>query len=145
MLIILRPFYLPILKRKNWTCNCHLFKSYSFFDKLMASYSLNERNNENIEMIMTTIKELVTKKLGLLINIVFSQDHKNWFISLKIKEEDSDSLRHFQLLVKNLQRILSYQDIEDIPLDIVESFSQTLLSTPELNNQIHKLVLKHFS
>jgi len=42
----------------------------------MASYSLNERNNKNLAMIMITIKELVTKKLGLLINIVFSQDQK---------------------------------------------------------------------
>jgi hypothetical protein len=96
-------------------------------------------------MIMITIKELVTKKLGLLINIVFSQDHKNWFSSLKIKEEDSDSLKHFQQLVSDVQRLLAYSDIQDIPLDTVESFCQNLLSTPELNNQIHKLVLKHFS
>jgi hypothetical protein len=111
----------------------------------MASYSLNERNNDNIEMIMSTIKELVTKKLGLLINILFSQDQRNWFVSLKIKEEDTESLKHFQFLLKNVQRLLSYSNIDDIPLDAVESFSQTLLSTPELNNQIHKLVLKHFS
>ncbi len=111
----------------------------------MASYSLNERDNDNVDLIMSTIKDLVTKKLGLLINIVFSQDHKNWFSSLKIKEEDQQSLRHFQLLVKYVNQLVSINDIEDIPLELVENFCQTLLSTPELNNQIHKLVLKHFS
>ena len=111
----------------------------------MASYSLNERDYVNLELIMNTIKELVTKKLGLLINIVFSQDQKSWFSSLKIKEEDHQSLKHFQLLIQNVNQLLSFYEIEDIPLETVDSFCQTLLSTPELNNQIHKLILKHFS
>ena len=111
----------------------------------MASYSLNERENATLGFIMSTIKELVTKKLGLLINIVFSQDQKSWFSSLKIKEEDLKSLKHFQQLIQNINQLMSFYDIEDIPLEIVDSFCQTLLSTPELNNQIHKLIFKHFS
>lgn len=111
----------------------------------MASYSLNEKDIDNVELIMSTIKELVTKKLGLLINIIFSQDQKNWFSSLKIKDEDQQSQKHFQLLAKYATQVISIPEIEDIPLEIVEDLCQTLLSTPELNNQIHKLVLKHFS
>lgn len=118
---------------------------FRFFEKLMASYSLNEKGSDNVESIMSTIKELVTKKLGLLINIIFSQDHKNWFSSLKIRDEDQQSLNHFQLLVKYASQIVTIPEIEDIPLELVEDLCQTLLSTPELNNQIHKLVLKHFS
>ena len=34
--------------------------------------------------------------------------------------------------------------LQDIPEDKVELFGQTLLSTPELNNQINKLVMKRF-
>lgn len=110
----------------------------------MTSYSVYEKDNENIENILTTIKDLVSKKLALLISIIFNKDQQNWFISLKIKEEDSQTTKHYNNLVTLMTQISSYKNIQDVPENLIENFGQNLLSTPELNTQINKLVLKHF-
>ena len=39
---------------------------------------------------------------------------------------------------------MQFDKIQEIPEELVETFGQTLLSTPELNNQINKLVMKRF-
>lgn len=39
---------------------------------------------------------------------------------------------------------VNYSNIQDVPGNLIETFGQTLLSTPELYAQINKLVLKHF-
>jgi hypothetical protein len=93
---------------------------------------------------MANIKELVGKKLALLINILFNRDQQNWFISLKIKEEDQGSIKHYSSLINLMNNMLTYTNIAELPENLVENFCQTLLSTPELNSQINKLVLKHF-
>jgi hypothetical protein len=110
----------------------------------MTSYSVYEKDNENIENILATIKDLVSKKLALLISIIFNQDQQNWFVSLKIKEEDSQNRKHYGALIGLMTQISSYNNLGEIPESVVENFGQTLLSTPELNTQINKLVLKHF-
>lgn len=103
-----------------------------------------EKDNENIENTITTIKDLVGKKLALLISIIFNKDQQNWFISLKIKDGDSQNLRHYSGLVSLMNQMSNYNTLKEIPENLIENFGQTLLSTPELNNQINKLVLKHF-
>jgi hypothetical protein len=110
----------------------------------MTSYSIYEKDNENIENILTTIKDLVGKKLALLISIIFNKDQQNWFISLKIKEEDSQNMKHYGNLINLMIQITSFNNVQDIPENLIENFAQSLLSTPELNTQINKLVLKHF-
>ena len=42
-----------------------------------------------------------------------------------------------------MTQISSYKP-EDVPEELIENFGLTLLSTPELNTQINKLVLKYF-
>ena len=110
----------------------------------MTSYSLYEKDNENIESILSSIKELVSKKLALLISIIFNQDQQNWFISLKIKEEDSLNKKHYSSLLNQMNQMTGFGNIQEIPENLIEEFASTLLSTPELNSQINKLVLKHF-
>ena len=40
--------------------------------------------------------------------------------------------------------MMQFDKLQEIPEELVETFAQTLLSTPELNNQINKLVMKRF-
>jgi hypothetical protein len=109
----------------------------------MNSYSVYERDIENIENILTTIKDLVGKKLALLISIIFNQDQNNWFVSLKIKEEDLNNKKHYSNLISLMTQMNSYKP-EEVPEELLENFGLTLLSTPELYTQINKLVLKYF-
>ena len=109
----------------------------------MNSYSVYEKDIENIENNLTTIKDLVSKKLGLLISIIFNQDQNNWFVSLKIKDEDLGNRKHYSNLITLMTQMCQYRP-EVVPEELVENFGLTLLSTPELNTQINKLVLKYF-
>jgi hypothetical protein len=86
----------------------------------------------------------VSKKLALLISIIFNGDQQNWFISLKIKEEDSANKKHYSSLSTLVNQILNFNQPEDVPDILIENFGQNLLSTPELIIQINKLVMKHF-
>ena len=115
-----------------------------FFDKLLTSYSVYEKSNSNVKEIMASIKELVSKKVNLLIKILFDMDEKGWFNSLKLPETDKDAKEYFVQLTGMINDMLQIPKLHDIPEDKVELFGQTLLSTPELNNQINKLVMKRF-
>ena len=109
-----------------------------FFEKLLSSYTVYEKDNINVENILNNIKELVGRKLTLLINIIFNRDQTNWFVSLKIKDEDNQSLKHYGNLIDLLDMMLSY-NVNNVPEKLIQSFSQGILSTPELNIQINKL------
>lgn len=110
----------------------------------MTSYPTNDRKKEEIEQTLVTIKDLVGKKLALLISIILNQDQENWFISLKIKEEDAENKIHYASLQTFVMDMFNYNSIADVPENIIEEFGQTLLSTPELINQINRLIIKHF-
>lgn len=111
----------------------------------MTAYSINERGNEQMEAILSDIKELVVKKLALLLNFIFNNDQKNWFISLKIRENDVESIKHYNDISNQVNNaLLSFKSIEEIPESLIENFAQRLLGTPELLTQINKLVLKYF-
>jgi hypothetical protein len=115
-----------------------------FFDKLLTSYMVYEKSKNNVEEIMAGIKELVSKKVNLLIKILFDGDEKAWFNSLKLNETDKDAKDYFVNLNGMIYEMLQIEKLSDIPENKVELFGQTLLSTPELNNQINKLVMKRF-
>ena len=110
----------------------------------MTSYSLNDKANEQMETVLSEIKELVIKKLALLLNFIFNFDQKNWFISLKIKDNDIESLKHYNNISNQVNMLLNYKSLEDIEEHLIENFAQCLLGTPELLTQINKLVLKYF-
>lgn len=115
-----------------------------FFDKLLTSYMVYEKSKNNVAEIMSNIKDLVSKKVNLLIKILFDGDEKGWFNSLKLKETDKEAKEYFVSLTGMINDMLQIEKLQDIPENMVELFGQTLLSTPELNNQINKLVMKRF-
>ena len=110
----------------------------------MTSYTSYEKNNEQIQKIMANIKDLVSKKLNILINILFNKDKYGWISSLKIHEEDIESIKHYEELIYMINKMIEMENVKEIPSDKIEEFSQSLLITPELINQINKLILKHF-
>ena len=115
-----------------------------FFQKLLSLYMVYEKSKNNIEEILASIKDLVSKKVNLLINILFDQDEKAWFNSLKLNETDKDGKEYFQKLTTMINEMMKFENLKDIPEEMVQNFAETLLCTPELNSQINKLVLKRF-
>ena len=115
-----------------------------FFEKLLTSYTVHEKSKNNVEDILTNIKELVSKKVNLLIKILFSQDEKGWFNSLKLKEDDKAAKEYYIKLTGMIQEMMKFENLQEIPENMVEAFGETLLTTPELNSQINKLVMKKF-
>ena len=115
-----------------------------FFEKLLTSYSINEKNKITIEETLSNIKDLVSKKVNLLIKILFAQDEKGWYNSLKLKEDDKDAKEYYIKLTGMIEELMKFDKIQEIPENMIKTFGETLLSTPELNSQINKLVLKKF-
>ena len=115
-----------------------------FFQKLLSLYMVYEKNKTNVEEILASIKDLVSKKVNLLIKILFDQDEKAWFNSLKLKETDKDGKEYYDKLTGMINEMLKFENLKDIPEEMVQNFGETLLYTPELNSQINKLVLKRF-
>jgi hypothetical protein len=110
----------------------------------MTSYTSYEKSNENIQKIMSNIKDLVSKKLNILINLLFNKDKYGWISSLKISEDDEQSIRHYEDLIYMINKMTEIDPVKDIPNSMIENFSQSLLLTKELIVQINKLILKHF-
>ena len=115
-----------------------------FFQKLLSLYMVYEKNKNNVEEILASIKDLVSKKVNLLIKILFDQDEKGWFNSLKLKETDKDGKEYYEKLTDMINEMMKFENLKDIPEEMVQNFGETLLYTPELNSQINKLVLKRF-
>ena len=115
-----------------------------FFEKLLSLYMVYEKAKNNVEEILASIKDLVSKKVNLLIKILFDQDEKGWFNSLKLKENDKDGKEFYDKLTGMIDEMMKYENLKDIPESMVQNFGETLLYTPELNSQINKLVLKRF-
>ena len=115
-----------------------------FFKKLLSLYMVYEKNQNNVEEILASIKDLVSKKVNLLIKILFDQDEKGWFNSLKLEETDKDAKEYYMKLTEMINEMMKFENLKDIPEEMVKSFGETLLSTPEFNSQINKLVLKRF-
>ena len=115
-----------------------------FFEKLLTSYSINEKNKITIEETLSNIKDLVSKKVNLLIKILFAEDEQGWYNSLKLKEDDKDAKEYYIKLTGMIEELMKFDKIQEIPENMIKTFGETLLTTPELNSQINKLVLKKF-
>ena len=116
-----------------------------FFGKLLSLYMVYEKNDINdVEEILKGIKDLVSKKINILINILFNKDEKGWFNSLKLKETDKEGKEYYDKLTNMIDKMMNYENLIDIPENMIRNFGETLLYTPELNSQINKLVLKRF-
>ncbi|MCQ2818839.1 MAG: hypothetical protein MJ252_16360 [archaeon] len=115
-----------------------------FFSRLLSSYSNYEKSSQQIEETLASIKDLVSKKVNLLISLLFDGNESGWLKSLKVDSSSEEALKYFSKLTEYIEEMMSYDKLTDIKEDLVEGFSQTLLSTPELSNQINKLVMKRF-
>ena len=123
---------------------CIVKISSILFMKLLTSYTVQEKDKNNVEEILSNIKDLVSKKVNLLIKILFSLDERGWFNSLKLSEDDKDAKEYYIKLTSMIQEMLKYEKLQEIPENMIENFGETLLTTPELNSQINKLVMKKF-
>ena len=85
-----------------------------FFDKLLTSYMVYEKSKNNVAEIMSNIKDLVSKKVNLLIKILFDGDEKGWFNSLKLKETDKEAKEYFVSLTGMINDMLQIEKLQDI-------------------------------
>lgn len=111
---------------------------------MLKSYSSYVNNTQNIDLIISNIKDTIAKKLVLLINILFKEDKKAWDSVLNITTTDSDISKHYEQLIKIIKFMVNIQNLNEIPVSLIENFSQNLLLTPELNIEINKLILNNF-
>lgn len=109
----------------------------------MQAYTVNEKDSNKIEKILANLKEIVGKKLILLINHIFNNDKNQFFESLRINQDDPENISHFNLLNNKKEDIIRFP-VEEVPNELLENFGQALLSTNELTIQINKLVFKNF-
>lgn len=110
----------------------------------MKSYSKIVNNNEYVNSALSEIKEIISNKLDLLINILFNEDKLTWFGVLNISEIDPDASKHYEQFIKIIKFMDNIPSIQEIPISLVENFSQNLLLTPELNIQINKMIKLKF-
>jgi len=115
-----------------------------FFDRIMESYSYSEKENEFIDKTIANIKDLVAKKMNVLINILFNQDKEKWYNSLQIKDPNEEQTNHYNTLIQNINKLVD-SDVNNPQEVLIESVGQDLISTKELINQIQKLVFKYLN
>jgi len=114
-----------------------------FFDRIMESYSYADKENEFIDKTIANIKDLVAKKMNILINYIFNQDKDKWFSSLQIKDPNEEQVAHFNALIQDVNKLVD-SDVSNTEA-LVENAGQNLISTKELINQIQKLVFKYLN
>jgi hypothetical protein len=110
----------------------------------MESYSYSEKENEFIDKTIANIKDLVAKKMNVLINILFNQDKEKWYNSLQIKEPTEEQNSHYNTLISDISKLIE-SDVKNVNENLVENVGQNLISTKELINQIQKLVFKYLN
>jgi len=104
----------------------------------MESYSYSEKENEFIDKTIANIKDLVAKKMNVLINILFNQDKEKWYNSIQIKDPNEEQVSHYNTLISEINKLVE-SDVNNTPEALVESVGQNLISTKELINQIQKI------
>ena len=111
-----------------------------FFEKVFTY----DTEDPKVEAKLTQIKALIIRKVTYLISLLFNEDKKGWFVSLKITQDIQKATAHYQNLLKILNQILSYKTIKEISEELIEEFCQNILTTNELMAQIMKLIEKNF-
>ena len=117
-----------------------------FLKNLLTLYKIDEKskNKKNNGIILEDIKDLICKKVNSLIKILFEQNEKEWFKSLRLKETDKKAKEYYNKLSSLLQEMMNYEKLKDIPEIMLQNFGETLLTTPELYSKINKLIEKRF-
>ena len=117
-----------------------------FLQNLLTLYKIDEKskNKKNNGIILEDIKNLICKKVNSLIKILFEQNEKEWFKSLRLKETDKKAKEYYNKLSSLLQEMMNYEKLKDIPEIMLQNFGETLLTTPELYSKINKLIEKRF-
>ena len=64
-------------------------------------FSYTDYEKKNVEETLSSIKELVSKKVNLLINNFFEKDENVWFNSLKLKNADDEYKKFCSKLIFN--------------------------------------------
>ena len=111
-----------------------------FFEKVFTY----DTEDPKVEAKLAQIKALIIRKVTYLISLLFNEDKKGWFVSLKITQDIQKATSHYQNLLKILNQILSYKTIKEISEELIEEFCQNILTTNELMAQIMKLIEKNF-
>ena len=87
----------------------------NYFQKLLPLYMLYKNAKNNIGEILRGIKDLVLRKANLLIKILFDNNEKGWFKSLKLKDTDKPAKKYYDKLTALIQVMMKYKKLEDIP------------------------------
>ena len=111
-----------------------------FFEKVFTY----DTEDPKVEAKLAQIKALIIRKVTYLISLLFNEDKKGWFVSLKITQDIQKATSHYQNLLKILNQMLSYKTIKEISEELIEEFCQNILTTNELMAQIMKLIEKNF-
>lgn len=109
----------------------------------MKSYSIFSSKDQKKTFIINNIKEIVRNKLDTLLEILFEDDKLEWCRTLNIEDSHNDDLKHYDQLIKILRFMQNFKNIDDIPLTLINSFSQNFLLTHELNIIINKLIVSY--
>jgi len=114
----------------------------NFFETTMQSYNYTEKENELINKTIANIKDLVVKKISVLISILFSKDKEKWYTSLQIKDPKEENETHFNNIMKDIDRLVD-TDVTNLQENVIESLGISLISTKELISQINNLIFKY--
>lgn len=109
----------------------------------MESYTFEEKDQERVHSVLTSIKEKVETKLILLINYIYNNQQKEFYDCLRIPHDNEETAELFAHLYEVKEEILNHHE-EEVPETLLEDFAQTLLSTNKLVDQINKLIIKNF-
>jgi phosphate uptake regulator len=111
----------------------------------LRSYTIYLKKDEKIYALINNIKEIVKQKLDNLINILFKDDKSAWCMTLEIQDSQNDIMKNYDQLIKTLTFMQNIKNIDNIPLSLIQSFSQNFLLTHELNIQINKLIVTNLN
>jgi hypothetical protein len=109
-----------------------------YFQDIIKTYKLNPEDQSVIEFL-TSINQVVSKKLNALITYIYNNDINKWNESLKIAN-NKQSVKHFNSLV---ELMLELKD-GNLTEELISNFGSELIGTQELINQITKLVSNNF-
>ena len=105
----------------------------NFFDKYFEG-----EFNENLEEIIYDIRNMVTKKIFILIEFIFNEDIKSFNVGFSLPPDNKNS--DFAELVQIKNILIKYKSIIQLPEEYIEKFCFKLVTIPQLLNQISKII-----
>ena len=105
----------------------------NFFDKYFEG-----EFNENLEEIIYDIRNMVTKKIFILIEFIFNEDIKSFNVGFSLPPDNKNS--DFAELVEIKNALINYKSIIQLPEEYIEKFCFKLVTIPQLLKQISKII-----